>query len=142
MATNNWSNGPSLSTKRFNHGCFRIKDNSVITEIVVMGGYGSRYLSKILSRSSTEILDVNSMTWRTGPALPFSVIDNKGVQSEVGPYLGFSIGGFGNWQYQRKIFGLKKTNGNSFKWEEVHGMTTARYWHTVVNVPKSLLPNC
>ena len=109
----------------------------MITGIVVMGGYGGSG-----SGSSTEILDVNSMTWRTGPSLPISVGYNKGVQSEVGPYLGFSIGGFGNDQYQRKIFGLKETNGNSFKWEEVYGMTTGRYAHSAVNAPKSLLPNC
>ena len=105
----------------------------MITEIVVMGGinyYGSL--------SSTEILDVNSMTWRTGPSLPISVWGNKGVQSEVGPYLGFSTGGYRH----RKIFGLKKTDGSNFKWEEVHGMTTGRGAHSVVNAPKSLLPNC
>ena len=79
----------------------------MISGIVVMGGFDSGALS------STEILDVNSMTWRTGPALPISVHLNRGVQSEVGPYLGFSTGGAG----QRKIFGLKKTNENSFKWE-------------------------
>ena len=109
----------------------------MITEIVVMGGYNSGALS------STEILDVNSMTWRTGPALPISVAYNRGVQSEVGPYLGFSTGGRdGNGQEQRKIFGLKKTNGNNFKWEEVHGMTTGREIYSVVNAPKNLLPNC
>ena len=110
----------------------------MITQIVVIGGNGSGrppYLS------STEILDVNSMTWRTGPAFPMTVYYHKGVQSEVGPYLGFSTGGRSR-QRQRKIYGLKKTNGNSFKWEEVHGMTTARYSFSVVNAPKSLLPNC
>ena len=111
----------------------------MITEIVVMGGLNSSLASWTLS--STEILDVNAMTWRTGPSLPISVYHNKGVQSEVGPYLGFSTGGYANG-YQRKIYGLKKTNGNSFKWEEVHGMTTGRYHHSVVNAPKSLLPNC
>ena len=115
----------------------------MITEIVVMGGYYTRFFSYI-ALSSTEILDVNSMTWTTGPALPISVYGNKGVQSEVGPYLGFSTGGRNNRNNpcQNKIYGLKKTNGNSFKWEEVHGMTTARYHHSVVNAPKSLLPNC
>ena len=136
MATNDWSNGPRLSNKRQDHGCFSIKENNMIAKIVVMGGFGS------VAGSSTEILDVNSMTWRTGPSLPISVRTSRGVQSEVGPYLGFSTGGYGNVQNQRQIFGLKKTNGNSFKWEEVHNMTTARVWHTVVNVPKSLLPNC
>ena len=111
----------------------------MITKIVVMGGHGSERLS------STEVLDVNSMRWKTGPALPTSVTHNKGVQSEVRPYLGFSTGGpfdYGKKQYQNKIYGLKKTNGNSFKWEEVHGMTTGRYFHAVVNAPKNLLPNC
>ena len=111
----------------------------MITEIVVMGGHNSapEYFS------STEILDVNSMTWRAGPTLPISVYANKGVQSEVGSYLGFSTGGrLESRQYQRKIYGLKKGVGNSLNWEEVHGMTTARGWHSVVNVPKSLLPNC
>ena len=108
----------------------------MITEIVVMGGYGSGALS------STEILDVNSMTWRTGPALPISVYANRGVQSEVGPHLGFSTGGYGNGQNQNKIYGLKKTPEDSFEWEEVHSMTTARSYHSVVNAPKSLLPNC
>ena len=101
-----------------------------------MGGTASGALS------STEILDVNSMEWRTGPALPISLQGNRGVQSEVGTYLGFSTGGHGNGQYQRKIYGLKITSDDSFKWEEVHGMTTARRVHSVVNAPESLLPNC
>ena len=104
----------------------------MITQIVVMGGY--------LTGSSTEVLDVNSMRWKTGPALPTSVTHNKGVQSEVRPYLGFSTGGRG--QYSFKIYGLKKTTEDSFDWEEVHGMTTARWLHSVVNAPKSLLQNC
>ena len=139
MATNNWSNGPNLSTERYDHGCFSIKDSNITTQIVVMGGHGSGPYSYL---SSTEILDVNSMTWRTGPALPISVSGNSGVRSEVRPYLGFSTGGYGNGQQQRKVYGLKKTNGNSLKWEEVHGMTTGRSWHSIVNAPKSLLPNC
>ena len=108
----------------------------MVTQIVVMGGRNRNgdYLS------STEILDVNSMTWRTGPSLPISVRYNRGVQSVSGTYLGFSTGG--TWPVVRKIFGLKKTSENGLEWEEVHGMTTARYDHSVVNVPKSLLPNC
>ena len=136
----NWSYGPSLLTGRESHGCFSIKDNDLITKIVVMGGW-SRDPGRILS--STEILDVNSMTWRTGPALPISVKGNKGVQSEGGPYLGFSTGGYvGSSQYINKIYGLKETSKDSFKWEETHSMTTARHLHSVVNAPKSLLPSC
>ena len=94
------------------------------------------------SLSSTEILDVNSMTWTTGPALPISVYGNKGVQSEGNTYLGFTTGGTTGGQNQRKIYGLINTNEDSFRWEGVHSMKTARFQHSVVNAPKSLLPNC
>ena len=118
----------------------------MIVGIVIMGGSHSGGLD-LDPGFSTEILDVNSMTWTTGPALPIKVSGNKGVQSEVGPYLGFSTGGYSYSQFLNKIYGLKKTNGNSFEWQEVemsrrHGMRTARTSHSVVNAPKRLLSNC
>ena len=138
MGTNHWSSGPSLLRARQNHGCFSIKDNNVVTHIVVMGGAG--YLS------SSEILDVNTMTWATGPPLPVPVNVNRGVESVDGTYLGFSTGGNGRHGNrvlrESKILGLKKTSENVYFWEEVHSMTTARNTHSIVNAPNSLLPNC
>ena len=102
-----------------------------------MGGYSPGYLS------STELLDVNSMKWRTGPSLPIAVRNNRGVQSVSGTYLGFSTGGTRKKiGAQRKVYGLRKTGTNGLEWEEVHSMTAARAAHSVVNAPKSLLPNC
>ena len=101
-----------------------------------MGGYGSGQLS------STEVLDVNTMTWRVGPPLPISVESNRGVPSVEGNYLGFSTGGYGNGQRHSKIYGLKETSKDVYTWEEVQSMTTARSYHSVVNAPKTLLPNC
>ena len=111
----------------------------MITQIVVMGGYGSGGSG---SQTSTEILDVDTMTWGTGPTLPTTIYFNKGVKSEVGPYLGFSTGGVGRPSTTNKIYGLTRTSRNGFKWETVHSMTTARRSHSVVNAPKSFLPNC
>ena len=91
--------------------------------------------------SSTEMLDVDTMTWGIGPNLPFPNWGMKGVGSVSGSYLGFFTGGHGN-AYSNKIYGLKKTGGNVYAWEEVHSMTTARSMHSVVNAPKPLLPNC
>ena len=142
MTTSSWTSGPRLSTARHFNGCFHIKDNNVITQIVVMGGqnYGS---NGSRSLSSTEILDVNIMTWRVGPLLPISVYGNKGVISLSGTYLGFSTGGRdGNNQFLTRIYGLKKTSENVYTWDEVHSMTTARQVHSVENAPRSLLPNC
>ena len=122
----------------------------MITKIVVMGGFCSG-VNGYVTHSSTEILDVNTMTWGIGPNLPIDVFDHKGVQSVSETYLGFSIGGYcsklrsckdGYSKAQSKIFGLKKTNENVYVWEEVHNMTTARWSHSVVNAPKNLLPNC
>ena len=101
-----------------------------------MGGGGSGVLS------STDILDVKTMTWRNGPDLPISVLENHGVESVTDTYLGFSTGGYGNRQVQNKIYGLKKTSGNTYRWEQVKSMTTGRREHSVVNAPTSLLPNC
>ena len=102
-----------------------------------MGGYGSGYLS------STEILDVKTMIWKTGPNLPIQVKENRGVESVTDTYLGFSTGGKTYYSAgRREIYGLKKTTGNTYSWVQVQSMTTARYQHSVVNVPTSLLPNC
>ena len=84
------------------------------TKVVVMGGHNT---------ISTEILDVNSMKWKTGPRRPFSHYYDKGVQSEGGPYLGFSTG---SPDFSGKIYGLKKQSEDSFEWEEVQSMTTGR----------------
>ena len=102
-----------------------------------MGGVG--YGSSI---DSTEILNVNTMTWGMGPSLPFEVHGNRGVVSVSGTYLGFSTGGYGQGLAHSKIYGLKKTIENEYIWEEVHSMTTGRYFHSIVNAPSSMLPNC
>ena len=101
-----------------------------------MGGYGPPYLS------STEVLDINSMTWAIGPNLPFPNWGLRGIESVSGTYLGFATGGHGNGRYQDKIYGLKKESENGYTWKKVHSMTNARCMHSVVNAPKTLLPIC
>ena len=76
----------------------------MITNVVVMGGYDSARLT------STEILDVATMSWTTGPNLPVAVYYNRGVTSETGNYLGFSTGGSIFGEKFIKIYGLKETN--------------------------------
>ena len=105
-----------------------------------MSGY-DRYGSKYLS--STEVLDVDTMTWARHAPLPTSGILNRGVASFGGSYLGFSIGGMERYGRSRsKIYGLKSLGKNMFTWEEVHNMTAGRRYHSAVNAPKNLLTNC
>ena len=107
--------------------------------MVVVGGDGSPG-----RLSSTEILDVKTMTWSNGPNLPISVTGNRGVESFTDTYLGFSTGGTSccSWSAQNNIYGLKKTSGNTYSWVQVQSMATGRYYHSVVNAPTTLLPNC
>ena len=103
-----------------------------------MGGRGSSGWF-----SSTEILDVKTMTWSNGPNLPITVIRNRGVESFTDTYLGFSTGGTNYyWNGYNNVYGLKKTSGNTYRWVQVQSMATGRYWHSVVNAPTTLLPNC
>ena len=90
-----------------------------------MGGYNSDYLS------STEILNVNSMTWGNGASLPIAVAQNRGVESKGGEYSGFSFGGYSGGSTRSEVYGWSKS---SHSWYELHSMTTARRLHSVVNV--------
>ena len=80
------------------------------------------------------------MTWENGPNLPIRVLKNRGVESFTDTYLGFSTGGVS--PVRNNVYGLKKTSGNTYKWVQVQSMATGREYHSVVNAPTTLLPNC
>ena len=110
----------------------------MVTKIVVMVGYSSEIIS------STEILDVSTMTWAMGPPLPITILGNQGVESYTDTSLGLSTGGNGGSGNKRikKIYSLQNTSDEGYTWEEVYSMTAARDHHSAVNAPTSLLPNC
>ena len=123
-----------MKAARGNHGCFSVKQNGKVAKVYVFGGYPGPL-------SSTEVLNVNDLTWSKGPDLPIALSGNDGAESFHDDYLGFSVGGWGNAKYLKTIFGLQKTAGSE-RWIQVQSMTEARQFHTVVNTPSSLLPFC
>ena len=126
-----------MRTGRYSFGCFHIMENNIITKVVVMGGQ-----THFGRESSAEILDVKTMKWQNLPNLPFGVKYNKGVESVVGPYLGFSIGGSSSsYSYERRIVGLKK-EGENYRWQQVNSLSTGRYDPASVNAPSSMVPAC
>jgi len=138
--TKTWTHGPRMRARREKHGCFSIEENGRVTKIVAMGGFGNGYLS------SAEILNVTSMQWENLPDLPFGVVGHKGVESDIGPYLGFSVTGYrgsavSRGTFERRIYALGK-NESGYYWEEVKGLTTSRLYSAVVNVPMSIVPSC
>ena len=133
-----------MRIKRFRHGCFSIDENGTTTKVVVMGG-GSLGFDKSGRLPTAEILDVTSMQWEDLPNLPFGVTGNKGVESAIGPDLGFSVGGV-SWyeRYERQIVGLRKNQNGTYFWQELwkNQLTTGRNYAAVVNVPDAMVPPC
>ena len=149
---------------RFNHGCFSVKQNGNVSNVYVFGGYPG-------PMKSTEVLNVNDLTWSDGPDLPIGVHGNAGVESNDNQYLGFSVGGTTlvrngrrryqhtntrtkyqyqehqyqehniRYSYKNTIYGLQKSGENE-KWIAFKSMNEPRYLASAVNVPSSLLTFC
>ena len=115
------------------HGCFSVKQNGNVSKVYVFGGYPG-------PMKSTEVLNVNDLTWSDGPDLPIGMHGNAGVESNDNQYLGFSVGGYNNG-YKNTIYGLQKLSQNQ-KWVAFQSMNEARNYASVVNVPSSLLTFC
>merc|ERR1712062_51532 len=131
--TNTWTQGPRMRIGRQGHGCFSIYENGTTTKVVAMGGEKSlKYLS------TAEILDVASMQWKDLPDLPVEAYGNKGIESVIGPYLGFSVGGRFYVGIEKRIIGLRKNQNGIYYWQEVNNqLTTGREFPAVVNAPDS-----
>ena len=130
-------------TRKGTGGCFSVKTNGVVTHVVVIGGYNN-LPPNIGPLSTTEILNVETLTWSNGPSLPSPMTDFGAVESFEVPYLGFVIGGTTNSNYA-PILGLQKINGDigeTLQWDFVRSTDNGRYGHTVVNAPLSMLPSC
>ena len=71
--------------------------------------------------TSTEVLDLATGTWRSGPDLPYPAYDGKAVHYDGELYL---VGGFGSDGI------IVKLNAERDAWEEVGntGVTGTRTW--------------
>ena len=128
--------------KKLRHGpgCFSVKQNGNVSNVYVFGGLPG-------PMRSTEVLNVNDLTWSDGPDLPIGIYGNARVESNDNQYLGFSVGGFSDAGTQEEdpnmntIYGLQKSGGDQ-KWVEFKSMDEPRNYASVVNVPSSLLTFC
>ena len=138
-----WTSGPWMWTGRKLHGCFSIEENGTITKVVAMGGKTNANYAM----SMAEILDVASLQWQQLPDLPFKVVSNKGVESVIGPYLGFSVAGSrplgSSWRREKRIIGLRKNKNGSYYWEQLNSqLSYGRDSFSAVNAPISMVPTC
>ena len=120
---------------RYYHGCFSIEENTTTAKVVAMGGVRPQ-------GNTAEILDITTMQWQDLPDLPFQVYSNKGIESVIGPYLGFSVGGKSNSVIENRIIGLRKNQNGNYFWQELTTqLTTGRQYPAVVNVHDSMAPS-
>ena len=131
-----------MRTGRYDHGCFSIEEGGTTTKVVAMGGsdFGGTLQWNI---ASAEILDVASMQWQDLPDLPVGVYGNKGIESVIGPNMGFSVACYNDEGNENRIIGLRKNQNGTYFWQELTTrLTTGRNNAAVVNVPDSMLPSC
>ena len=140
-----WLPGPELKHRRYNHGCFSVKDESQnITEIYVTGGYCPGCGERL---ASTEVLRINGSEenwhWSDVQDLPHEIMNfNAAIGSREGVYLGYNVGGNGVNGIEDTIYGLRKTN-QGLQWDEVRKINSPSYYHSVVNAPSSyIVPFC
>ena len=124
-----------MKKARYYHGCFSVKQNGNVSNVYVFGGEPG-------IKQSTEVLNVNDLTWSDGPDLPIGMSSNAGVESNDNQYLGFSVGGDNSRKHLfGKIYGLQKS-GENLKWVPYKSMNERRNFASVTNVPSSLLTFC
>ena len=131
IATMTVKPGPSLNTARYNHGCARIRDDSII----VAGGLG-----KMIWANPSEILIIGDLKWNNGPDTEESAFENRIVMSNRKDYVALSLGGTGlSDGPTSKIYGLTQ---NWNEWQFLGNVSGHRYWGSVVNVPSNMIPWC
>ena len=120
-----------MKEKRDRHSCFYdIKSNSVC----VIGGYNGNKLA------TTEKWNLDTNQWESTPSLPEPLYHSAGVASKSNDYIGFVAGGYTSSGRTNKVFGLRRRD---LKWEVIpQRLQTARYHHSMVNLPSDQVPGC
>ena len=131
----NWTQGPSLNVKRAAHACMVDLKTSTIH---VMGGWNSNDYRL----SSTEKLKFNDVNrkWEMASNLKEPLSSSAAVSSRSNEFVGYLVGGTTNNGITNRIYGLRRRDQ---QWIDTSKrLKMARYFHTVVNVYDTQVPNC
>ena len=126
-----WSQGPSMNQKRSGHSCFY---DDQTNSIFIVGGYNGNHLA------TTEQWNLDTNQWITLLDLPEPLSYSAGVASKSEQFVGYVAGGYTEFIGTNKIHGLRKTD---LTWEVMpQQLKTARYYHSMVNLPVDQIPGC
>ena len=128
-----WSDGPTMEHKRYDHACTTISGNKDLTGgVIVVGGE--------YSDDSVEILEFGSDRWKTVGKSPLAnLYGNTVIQASSPEYILYSVGGaVGYSDYVKGIYGLT----HSYTWTLVGNLTYPRSSHTSLNLKQEEIPQC
>ena len=139
--TEEWSQGPSLKEKRGYHSCFY---DDQTNSIFVVGGQNSHPHNpdNQIRVATTEQWRLDSNQWVSTPSLPEPIKTSAGVASKSIQYIGYIAGGTNGEAglATNKVYGLRRRD---LVWEVMpQKLKTARYYHSMVNLPVDQIPGC
>ena len=110
---------------RIGHSCLLLNK-----EIFVAGGYNTK---------TTEIFNLQSRTWRSGPKLPEKIFASQLVIAQPSSkYAAFLIGG----TYYRTISDIFALSKNYKRFIKIGDLKTARRNHVAMVLPDKLVEKC
>ena len=125
-----WTVLPNLMQPRGMAGCATFEEQGQVKVIVSGGTINGQVFS------STEILDVQSWTWRTGPELPQTLYKHSMVTQNNQVYV---IGGETKQGYQSTIYRMECSELLECHWQELtQKIQTPRCQFTAMLVPDEL----
>ena len=131
--TQEWSQGPSMNQKRRDHSCFY---DDQTNSVFVAGGEDDNF-NRL---ATTEQWNLDTNQWISTPDLPEPLSYSAGVASKSSQFVGFVAGGYNNYDFKKKVFGLRRRD---LVWEVMpQQLQTARWYHSMVNVPADQIPGC
>ena len=135
LGEKSWTEGPELKQTRNSHSCGRIrrdKKGQEMSIVVVGGSSGTSYLS------STEILDLKSNTWQTGPELPLGIKESQLVEDLNGGVV--LIGGNSASDSLLNTLYQLPHGGQDAAWTLMdQKMKVGRYLHLSIMVPDNIV---
>ena len=109
-----------MSTTRMSHSCGLIAGGLII----VAGGWIKKHDEAL---NSTEIFNLSTSTWETGPALPLATSAAAMISDNAGTFLiGGSTKGQKTVQWDKTIHKLVGSENSSYSWLEVGEMSKGR----------------
>ena len=128
---NTWEKGPDLNSRRENHACGKILKDKMSNEftVIVAGGFNEEYMD------SVEVLDMESMSWTTGPSLTVGTYFASMVEIPSGGVL--LVGGSSlTFNYLNTIHMLEHAEDS---WQELdQKLETGRKEFTAFLIPDEL----